>query len=745
MEHWFNRAKSPGWYEQEKERKTTRHLAGALHLKVDSPDLVHELFTALVLSEVVYKQLEEEIHLIVSTVHEKLPWKVSGNKIRELQFSSHWASQRCVVTQSGGTLFVCFRGTKARRDIWTDLNVFLERALDDDPEAEVSKSRREKFLTPCAHRGFLFRAKAVPITWFYRLAKERGLRLVFCGHSLGGAVATLATVRLLHHLQKCGKENTGITCIAFGSPAVGNPALRKFVKKQHWNAHIYNYTLKEDFVPVLLQPQRFLRWRSNATTDTSKIEVPRGNTDDSEQKRNPGYIRKFTNRITRLAPIIGRNQGNANEDLKGASAYTYIGQQLTVLDGKIIPASLKQAAIKEYNKKVEEEEGKKGWNLLRAAFQSFEAHRMYTYRDRIFSACSLENQSDPHPSSPLSFSSSVLPGIDLNFGIVRVSFSAGDQANGKVAIRVFLAGRNIASCTSFQMKVLGELKDAEKVHSVPLDKNKVARWIRHRFPEKSGFWDKALMSSKEIFEVALNLHMRTGVSYKKLLESPLNITCRSDFQLVKTSLVLVPTFVHISSKNYWSAKLICSLLLRQQESEVSKTSSDKIQLNPEVTHYSLMDYSFLSDRMKSIKNILIRSPSVAESNSDVVLYVDCMSKWRVSMPNVMQTVKTGLQEGTLSILLLLNDIETLATELGSQILVRAKEFGFARVYFMSKECSSLILGSSHLSPATLYRHMFTTSYTSLLHQLEQNEHIIREMDSLGFTLADMISCTLNKF
>lgn len=51
-----------------------------------------------------------------------------------------------------------------------------------------------------AHRGFLTRARGVPIDSLYREARARGKRLVLCGHSLGGAVASLCALQLLQHL-----------------------------------------------------------------------------------------------------------------------------------------------------------------------------------------------------------------------------------------------------------------------------------------------------------------------------------------------------------------------------------------------------------------------------------------------------------------------------------------------------------------------------------------------------------------
>lgn len=51
--------------------------------------------------------------------------------------------------------------------------------------------------SPAAHRGFSARSLGIPIHELYARAAAAGKRLVLCGHSLGGAVALLCTIKLL--------------------------------------------------------------------------------------------------------------------------------------------------------------------------------------------------------------------------------------------------------------------------------------------------------------------------------------------------------------------------------------------------------------------------------------------------------------------------------------------------------------------------------------------------------------------
>lgn len=61
------------------------------------------------------------------------------------------------------------------------------------------------------------------------------------GHSLGGAVATLCTIRLLQHLPRSQQDN--VTCIGFATPPVGNAALAELVRKAGWDRRIQNIML----------------------------------------------------------------------------------------------------------------------------------------------------------------------------------------------------------------------------------------------------------------------------------------------------------------------------------------------------------------------------------------------------------------------------------------------------------------------------------------------------------------------
>lgn len=63
------------------------------------------------------------------------------------------------------------------------------------------------------------------------------------GHSLGGAVAQLCALRLLHDLPPYLVEQGRVKCISFAAPPVGNSALANTVSYKGWSGLFYNLAL----------------------------------------------------------------------------------------------------------------------------------------------------------------------------------------------------------------------------------------------------------------------------------------------------------------------------------------------------------------------------------------------------------------------------------------------------------------------------------------------------------------------
>ncbi|KAL0042211.1 hypothetical protein WJX77_006257 [Trebouxia sp. C0004] len=208
--------------------------------KLQSAAELKVVLSAMILSECVYKLVDvgpaDSAKAASTFVSQLPPGLVSLQHVQSVAAS---VPHRYMLGDDGQSLYVVFMGTKHMRDLLADANVLQEAVWKSkDPDKQQANA--------LAHRGFLARARGIPVEALYAHAKRQGRRLVLCGHSLGGAVALLCTLRLLQGLPK---GDPSLYCICFGTPAIGNAALAALVAEYGWESHILNFILPEDIIP----------------------------------------------------------------------------------------------------------------------------------------------------------------------------------------------------------------------------------------------------------------------------------------------------------------------------------------------------------------------------------------------------------------------------------------------------------------------------------------------------------------
>ena len=138
---------------------------------------------------------------------------------------------QCYVTRTErDDVLVAFRGTSSSRDMCIDAKIRRVQA-DYLPEGAW------------IHRGFELQ---------YRGLRERisqhmkdldvGQRFIFTGHSLGGALATIASLEFA-----LAYPDRDVVCVTFGSPRVGNKTF-----KEHFDRMVdlsYRFVNERDIVP----------------------------------------------------------------------------------------------------------------------------------------------------------------------------------------------------------------------------------------------------------------------------------------------------------------------------------------------------------------------------------------------------------------------------------------------------------------------------------------------------------------
>ncbi|KAK4268198.1 hypothetical protein QN277_024884 [Acacia crassicarpa] len=362
--------------EYERRRKQLQDLCRAI--KAESVSELQEILCCMVLSECVYKRPATELIRAVNKFKADFGGQVVS--LERVQPSSDHVPHRYLLAEAGDTLFASFIGTKQYKDVIADANIlqgaiFHEDAVEDPdghsateldqggsqngkvetpwPRESRSKQLRGKSL-PAAHRGFLARAKGIPALELYRLAQNKKRKLVLCGHSLGGAVAVLATLAILRVIAATSpsKENekVSIKCITFSQPPVGNAALKDYVNKKGWQHYFKSYCIPEDLVPRILSPAYFHHYNAQPQLVPREGEInglllktnEQGVGKDKENGRERlvlgvGPVQRSFWRLSRLVPLEGlRRQLSKHRESQASSMET-----------TLVPDSLPSTSIEE--------------------------------------------------------------------------------------------------------------------------------------------------------------------------------------------------------------------------------------------------------------------------------------------------------------------------------------------------------------------------------------------------------------
>ena len=154
---------------------------------------------------------------------------IADNPSMDTKYTSHFL----VLDHSLKEAVLTIRGTFSIADLLTDLDV-----------------RTVSFCGGYAAIGFVIMVENIWTLLQSELTTmiPGNYRLIICGHSLGGAVATLLTIKILFEQKISPTAIAGIHCHAFGSPPVfgGKEEILTLYRQ-----HITNYIHQDDTVPFL--------------------------------------------------------------------------------------------------------------------------------------------------------------------------------------------------------------------------------------------------------------------------------------------------------------------------------------------------------------------------------------------------------------------------------------------------------------------------------------------------------------
>lgn len=173
--------------------------------------------------------------------------------------------------------FVSFPGTHNYRTALADIQFHQVRRRITVRQRPQGSTNQETVWEYRVHAGFAKHAEEVDLPFSSLMQCIRqGYRVVLCGHSLGGAVAALLTLRLLELYQHesiafpaARDPFDAINCVTFGAPLIGDQQLFHCIEICGWTQCFQHVTLTGDPVPYILttRANQLLQRGMKFTTD----------------------------------------------------------------------------------------------------------------------------------------------------------------------------------------------------------------------------------------------------------------------------------------------------------------------------------------------------------------------------------------------------------------------------------------------------------------------------------------------
>ena len=186
---------------------------------------------ALVLSDAAYKENAQEF----------LEMNLSEHKFNSLAENKFGKCRFLIAeTENDSTVYIAFRGTNDFEDLLADFSFWHQEAQRNPSSGSF-------------HSGFLEKAELFPLREFVLSNFIQKKTLVFCGHSLGGAVSSIIYTELVIIRDRLGNTMTSdVSNITFGAPLFADTDFREYFTSINTNLEMYHFVVKNDPIPSLL-------------------------------------------------------------------------------------------------------------------------------------------------------------------------------------------------------------------------------------------------------------------------------------------------------------------------------------------------------------------------------------------------------------------------------------------------------------------------------------------------------------
>jgi len=160
------------------------------------------------------------------------------------QFSAAWTQGLVARDDSRKEIVVAYRGSMELGDAFVNLQIVMTPLQSKGLNATVVGDAK-------VHTGFLGAYNVVADTTLSTVKSQLALypayAVVVTGHSLGGAVASLAAISI-----KAANPSAPLKLYTYGQPRVGNAEFSSFVEKSIGASNIYRAVHTYDGVPTIL-------------------------------------------------------------------------------------------------------------------------------------------------------------------------------------------------------------------------------------------------------------------------------------------------------------------------------------------------------------------------------------------------------------------------------------------------------------------------------------------------------------
>lgn len=183
-------------------------------------------------------------------------WNVMAYQEKEGKVETNFALAHSYLKDIDKDIYlVTIRGSATKKD-WS-INLKTSQVLYEDDVIPADNQKKAAKDMPKVHEGFIKYTDTIVLNSvidadknfkgiFKEVLSKPNAHLVITGHSLGGAVATLLSERLV----SLGMPKDKITAVTFGAPAVGNKA---FAEQYGDKINLIRITNTADPVPGSLQ------------------------------------------------------------------------------------------------------------------------------------------------------------------------------------------------------------------------------------------------------------------------------------------------------------------------------------------------------------------------------------------------------------------------------------------------------------------------------------------------------------